>query len=181
MDATPEEWRPVVGYGGIYEVSNHGRVRSLERLVPHCQGGQRRISARMLKLTVSSTTGYRVVNLRDAAGGRPSSLQSVHRLVLAAFAGPCPPGMEACHNDGDKINNHVSNLRWDTQSANNIDTVNHGGNHNANKTHCPRGHRYDVVYHVAGHGQGRQRACRRCIRDRTRRIREEQNAAEESL
>lgn len=48
---------------------------------------------------------------------------SVHRLVLEAFVGPCPDGMEGCHNDGDKSNNRPSNLRWDTQSANSFDNI----------------------------------------------------------
>lgn len=167
MDATqtPEEWRPVVGYEGIYAVSSFGRVRSLERLIPHAAGGQRRIKETLLKCGISPTTGYRYARMRDAASGRKSRLESVHRLVLMAFIGPCPPGMEGCHNDGDKLNNHVDNLRWDTQRANNIDTVNHGSNNNANKTHCPRGHPYDVVYYKPGHGQGYMRACMRCRRD----------------
>jgi hypothetical protein len=51
----------------------------------------------------------------------------VHRLVLEAFVGPCPLGMEACHYpDRDPTNNHVENLRWDTPSANQLDAVRHG-------------------------------------------------------
>jgi len=45
-------------------------------------------------------------------------MQLVHRLVLEAFVGPCPDGMEACHLDSDKTNNRVSNLRWDTHLEN---------------------------------------------------------------
>jgi hypothetical protein len=51
---------------------------------------------------------------------------SVHRLVLEAFVGPCPAGMEACHGDGDRSNNRLGNLRWDTPKNNAADTIAHG-------------------------------------------------------
>lgn len=50
----------------------------------------------------------------------------VHRLVLEAFVGPCPDGMEACHNDGNPLNNCLSNLRWDTHKNNQADRWRHG-------------------------------------------------------
>lgn len=50
----------------------------------------------------------------------------VHRLVLEAFVGPCPPGMECCHNNGNPADNRLENLRWDTRSANCLDAVQHG-------------------------------------------------------
>lgn len=46
-----------------------------------------------------------------------------HRLILEAFVGPCPEGMECCHNDGNPTNNRLSNLRWDTRQGNVNDTV----------------------------------------------------------
>lgn len=51
---------------------------------------------------------------------------AVHRLVLETFIGPCPDGMEGCHNDGVRTNNHVDNLRWDSRSENAKDKVRHG-------------------------------------------------------
>jgi hypothetical protein len=50
----------------------------------------------------------------------------VDRLVLEAFAGPCPEGLECCHNDGDPANNRLENLRWDTRKANVEDSRRHG-------------------------------------------------------
>lgn len=50
----------------------------------------------------------------------------LHRLVLEAFIGPCPPGMEGCHKDGNPQNNHIDNLRWDTRLGNMRDMVIHG-------------------------------------------------------
>jgi hypothetical protein len=50
----------------------------------------------------------------------------IHRLVLENFIGPCPDGMEGCHNDGNPQNNHWKNLRWDTHKNNLADTKKHG-------------------------------------------------------
>jgi len=50
----------------------------------------------------------------------------VAHLVLTAFVGPRPEGMECCHNDGDETNDHADNLRWDTHSANLLDRRRHG-------------------------------------------------------
>jgi hypothetical protein len=50
----------------------------------------------------------------------------VHRMVLTAFVGPCPTGMECCHGDGNRSNNALSNLRWDTRQANAADSIKHG-------------------------------------------------------
>lgn len=68
-------------------------------------------------------SGYATVHLqRD--GKR--FLGYSHRLVLEAFVGPCPPGMECCHEDGDHQNNCLSNLRWDTRKNNHADKIRHG-------------------------------------------------------
>lgn len=50
----------------------------------------------------------------------------LHRLIAEAFHGPCPSGMVCCHKDGDKTNNAAANLRWGTQSSNNMDKNSHG-------------------------------------------------------
>lgn len=52
--------------------------------------------------------------------------RTVQRLVLLAFVGPCPEGMQCCHDDGNKTNNRVGNLRWDTPKANAADRDKHG-------------------------------------------------------
>lgn len=57
--------------------------------------------------------------------GRPYR-KLVHRLVLEAFVGPCPEGMEGCHSNGNPRDNRLSNLRWDTRTENHRDAVKHG-------------------------------------------------------
>jgi len=116
-----EQWAPVPSWEGLYEVSTHGRVRRLRRT--DAQG--RTWKERIVKLRVlGKQIPYRVVLLnRDAR----VEYRLVHRLVLAAFVGPCPAGMEGCHYpDRNPANNCLSNLRWDTRSSNQRDRAAHG-------------------------------------------------------
>ena len=116
-----EEWLPVPGWEGLYEVSNHGRVRSVARIIQRSTAPQA-IRERILEAPIGDH-GYPRVNLsRD---GRPIQ-HTVHRLVLEAFAGPCPPRMEALHWNGVKTDCRLSNLRWGTSAENTADMVRHG-------------------------------------------------------
>lgn len=71
----------------------------------------------------------------------------VHRLVLEAFVGPCPPGHECCHRDGDPSNNCLDNLYWGTRSDNVRDAIQHGTHAQASKTVAKCGHLYDRIVH----------------------------------
>lgn len=123
-----ETWKPVVGYEGAYEVSSAGRVRSLARTVvckrrPRDHSVREQPVAGCIRRQHIGRYGYPLVAL-GVHGKR--TVHAVHRLVLAAFIGPCPEGMEACHNNGNRADNRVENLRWDTRSANFIDKRAHG-------------------------------------------------------
>lgn len=125
---TPHErWRPVVGWEDLYEVSDRGRVRSLDRWVPHGVG-MRFHAGRILK-PAPHNAGYPKVNLcRGKDGGYRRKCAYVHRLVLEAFEGPCPPGMEACHGPGGPDDNRwpESGLHWGTLEENGHDKVRDG-------------------------------------------------------
>lgn len=117
-----EYWKPVVGYEGLYEVSNQGRARSLARCV-HTKTGVRQWKGRVLKPRIGSG-GYALVSLYD----RERVLHvRVHVLVLETFVGPRPAkNYDCCHNDGNVTNNALNNLRWDTRKENHADLVRHG-------------------------------------------------------
>jgi hypothetical protein len=117
-----EQWLPVRGWEGLYEVSDQGQVRSLDRWVVK-RNGQRQVIAGRIKSLPKLKLGYPVVHL--AKDGQTTT-RTVHTVVLNTFVGPRPAGHVACHNDGDPSNNRLANLRWDTQSNNLLDAIRHG-------------------------------------------------------
>lgn len=117
-----EEWRAVPGWSGYYEVSNEGRVRSVERTI-HFEDGRVRTYRSQLRATHLDGFGYQKLTLKRA--GKCSRIL-VHQIVAAAWIGPRPVGLEVCHNDGNKTNNNLNNLRYDTRAANHADSVRHG-------------------------------------------------------
>lgn len=126
----PEQWKPVVGYEGLYEVSDHGRVRSLDKVVNSsvCTTGLRLRKGRLLKQSLTKS-GYCTVQLYTN-GKKTAKRRYVHHLVLEAFVGPRPEGLECLHGDDDKLNNTPSNLRWDTRLANCREMVERGRHNN---------------------------------------------------
>lgn len=135
MEST-EKWLPVVGYEGLYEVSDHGRVRSLDRVIEYVDGRKCWRPGKMLSPSWAGSPRHPRLSVKI----RDGNCRTVHSLVLTAFVGPCPDGMEGCHNDGDPANNRVTNLRWDTHTENMRDVLRHGRHPHANKKHCIRGH-----------------------------------------
>lgn len=135
-DAT-ERWLPVVGYEGYYEVSDQGRVRSITRRVRFVDGRSRIAPECILKPYLRPNGDRFYVTLwRDNAKDNVP----IARLVLAAFRGPAPDRADGCHNDGNSLDDRLSNLRWDSRRENVLDAVRHGTHQNTRKTHCPRNH-----------------------------------------
>lgn len=150
-----EQWRPVPGYEGLYEVSDQGRVRSLPRNFVRKDGRRYNREGRIRKVSWDSSGHAQVQLYRDDK----ADMQLVHRLVLRAFVGEPPTGLIGCHNDGDPSNNSVGNLRWDTHLSNNLDTVQHGRHRQAAQTHCKRGHEFTPDNTVQQNGARRCATC----------------------
>lgn len=159
--STEERWAPLPGYGDVYEVSDHGNVRSLDRIVNGPFGCKQLARGRQLRPRIN-TDGRRAVCLSLDGAERQ---RLVAQLVLEAFVGPRPSaGMHACHSDGNKLNDTLANLRWDTAAANVADAVRHGTHNQTRKTKCPQGHdlsgeNVDARY-LELHGYRRCRPCR---------------------
>lgn len=142
---TTEHWLPVPGYEGLYEVSDLGRVHSTPR--PRTRGG----------ILSNGTNGHYYPHVSLWSDGRRLS-RDVHALVLEAFIGPCPPGCEVRHLDGDKANCALANLAYGTRGENNLDRIRHNGR----VTHCVHGHEYTPENtSIAVTGEQICRACRR--------------------
>ena len=101
-----EQWKPIQEFNGEYEVSNLGRVRSMKRYYG--------MVGRIMPQTIQRT-GYYAVTFHM---NNKAYCRKVHRLVIEAFT-PNPDNLPTInHIDGNKLNNHVSNLEWCTYQAN---------------------------------------------------------------
>jgi len=129
------EYRPVVGFRA-YRVGDDGSVWSLWKRVGlgRGNGAVMVVSDRWVQLKPQEYgySGHVHVTLVDE-GGRRAKV-GVHALVLTAFVGPCPEGMECLHGDGDPTNNAKTNLRWGTHVENAADMIHHGRHHRAERS-----------------------------------------------
>lgn len=114
-----EEWRDISGYEGLYQVSNTGKVRSMNY----------RRTRRVAELKQKNVKGYKYV---DLCGESDTRMPSVHRLVIESFVGPCPDGKQVNHIDGDPCNNNILNLEYVTAAEN----IQHSFTHLGRQT-CP--------------------------------------------
>lgn len=160
-DAT-ERWLPVVGWEGFYEVSNAGRLRSLDRVIVRRDGRRARLKGRILKLKFIHH--YNRVSLLRPGTRRDAC---VHRLVVEAWHGAKPDADAVVrHLNGNALDNRPENLRWGTAAENTADMFEHGNAYWVNRTECKHGHRYtDENTRIVTRGNGgTYRQCLECER-----------------
>lgn len=111
-----------------YKVDTNGNIFSWK-----CKAGTKQKRWKHLKPWL--VKGYLVIGLK--VNGR-RVCKYIHRLVLEAFVGPCPPGQEGCHNDSNPLNNTLANLRWDSPLNNCLDRKLNG----VHSINTPRGSKH---------------------------------------
>lgn len=124
-DPDQEVWLPVPGYEATYEVSSFGRVKSLDKQIVNSLGVARKYKGKVLvPLPTKRRMWYHRVNLYSNTKLKSFS---VHRLVVIAFLGDkTKEGKEVSHQDGNPLNNHLYNLKWETHAENTKRRNEHG-------------------------------------------------------
>jgi hypothetical protein len=115
-------WIDIPGWETRYQIREDGAVRS-KNMVVNAKAGKTAVRKGRLLSPVVKSNGYLCVTLSNGID-RPQV--AIHRLVARAFIGECPLGLHVLHNDGDKTNNHYTNLRYGTPAENHADTLSHG-------------------------------------------------------
>lgn len=113
-----EEWKDVVGYEGVYQVSNLGNVKSLDRWEISKRDSKRWRLGITLKKKVTEQ-GYETVHLRNKLEDK-ESWPPVHRLVAIAFLPNTEDKPTVNHINGNKLDNTIENLEWATHSEQTI-------------------------------------------------------------
>lgn len=121
LSSARKAWLPVLGFEDTHRVSDQGDVITLDRVVVDIRGNKKSAKGKILKPTRKSN-GYFHLTLN--ANGQQKTMH-VHRIVLEAFSGLCPDGMEALHRNGDKSDNRLENLSWDSHVENCADRSRH--------------------------------------------------------
>lgn len=159
-----ETWLDAPGYEGLYQVSDMGRVRSLDRIIVRSNGRPQFWRGRGLVPGLNSESRWGV--WLQHQGHR--EWFAVAHLVALVFLGPRPEGMEVCHTNGIRQDDRLSNLYYGTPTENKYDSVRHGTHPEARKEKCPQGHAYDArtLNGLDRHGNQKfKRYCRTCKRD----------------
>ena len=154
---TFQDWRSVVGYEGLYEVSDTGDIYSIAR---------RGTPGGLLRLH-DGPYAYLITYLYQ--GGK-STTKNVHVLVATAFLGPRPDGLEVRHLNGDAHDNSLINLTYGTSAQNKDDQRRHGTHHNKVKDCCKDGHSFDEANTIRENGKRACRICRNLRRQERRRL-----------
>lgn len=122
-----EIWKDIPGYEDYYQASTLGRIRSVDREVSYLSGKNKvprtDFWPSQIKTLRYRKDGYLQVNLSKNS---KKSYFPVHKIIARVFLGEVPKKMDICHNNGDRSDNRVSNLRYDTRKNNLSDAISHG-------------------------------------------------------
>lgn len=149
-----ETWKDIPGYEDRYQVSDEGRVRSVDRMARGVSKAGRDYLKKMpgRVLRPGNCRGYLIVNLH------PTGTVTVHRLVALAFVSGFAAGLEVNHKDGNKKNNAASNLEWVTRQGNQVHAVVAGLNSQAVPVkHPTTGQVFPSIAQAARHAGRRHR------------------------
>lgn len=155
-----EEWKPVKGYEGLYEVSNTGLVRSVDRIVTNRNGVRKKLKGKELYFTISKIDAKTHMPRARVQlwKNNKATLRLVHRLVALAFI-PNPEKKETVnHKDGNPLNNSVENLEWATYSENQKHAY-ATGLMRIKRNYFPKNSRKVMAYHE---GTGDEIVCDSC-------------------
>lgn len=111
-----EEWKPIVGYEGLYSISSFGRVK--------CDSARRKSWVGKIVQDHLLNSGYLRINIRDREGLRKG--YTVHKLATRAFLGERQSNQEVNHKDSNKLNNNISNLEYVTKRENSLHALGKG-------------------------------------------------------
>lgn len=117
-----EIWKDIEGYEGLYQVSNHGKVKSLARKIIWDKGS-REVKDKLLSNKTKNTSGYLQVSL--SKDGK-SKIVTIHRLVAKHFLKDFNKNLTINHKDGNKLNNNIENL----ECISNVDNLRHAHENN---------------------------------------------------
>lgn len=117
-----EIWKDVPWAADAYEVSNFGNVRTKKRTIVTKSGVKKLLKSHPVAQYIRKD-GRVTVSIKCPWKTSPTRVSS---LVADVFIGPRPNGFDICHNDGNALNNHVENLRYDTRTGNARDKIKHG-------------------------------------------------------
>jgi hypothetical protein len=126
INTDEEVWKDIEGYEGLYEISTFGNVRSVDRVIRSTKGHLRKLKSHGIKQLITGQ-GYFHVRIRKN-GNRKTKF--IHRLVAETFISNPGNYPIVNHIDGDKGNNHISNLEWVTSQQN----AQHALKHNLTST-----------------------------------------------
>ena len=110
-----EIWKPLKNYEGLYEVSSHGRLRSLDRYIDSSNGRKQFKRGQLKKVQINKQTGY--VQFDVSCNNKHERLNA-HKVVAEHFIDNPNNYSTVNHKDGNKLNNRVDNLEWSSYSEN---------------------------------------------------------------